>query len=255
MLLAIDIGNSHIVLGAFEGGQLRFVSRMSTVAGTTADEYAVLLNGIFHLHSVPRDGFDGAVISSVVPGMDTAWCDAVFKVCGALSVVLGPGVKTGLNIKIDNPAQLGGDLVAAAVAAVAMFPLPAIVIDLGTATKISVLDETGSFLGCSITAGVEISLQAMTKRTAQLPLIHLKAPDRVIGVNTVHSMKSGLITGTAAMLDGMVERMEDETGQKMATVVATGGLAKPVIGCCMRNIQHCEYLVLEGLRIIYDKNR
>ncbi|MDR1891535.1 MAG: type III pantothenate kinase [Oscillospiraceae bacterium] len=257
MLLAIDIGNSNIILGAFGGERGTpplFVARISTRAGSTADECAVTLSGVLSLYRFAPIAFDGALISSVVPGLDSAWLDAVSRVCGIPAVLLGPGVKTGLNIKIDNPAQLGADLVAGAVAASELFPLPAAVIDLGTATKISALDENGAFLGCVISAGVELSLRALASGTAQLPLVHLKAPARVIGTNTANSMKAGLITGTAAMLDGLVGRMEEELGLKM-TAIATGGLAKPVISSCKREIIHCENLVLEGLRIIYYRNR
>ena len=254
LLLAIDIGNTHITMGAFEDDALSFVSRIATDVRQTADQYAVTLLGILKLKKVDVKSIQCAIIGSVVPGLDSTLAAAVSETCHVSPLILGPGIKTGLNIRIDNPAQLGADLVAGAVAAVAMFPMPCIILDLGTATKISVLDHTGAFLGCTISAGPQISLDALATRTAQLPFIHLKAPRHVIGTNTIHSMQSGLLYGTAAMLDGVVERIEEEIGAK-ATLAATGGLSKPVIGNCRREMIHCENLILEGLKIIYHKNQ
>ena len=167
--------------------------------------------------------------------------------------MLGPGVKTGLNIKIDNPAQLGADLVAGAVGALDAYTLPCIIIDMGTASTISVLDKNGTFLGGSIAAGVKLTLKALTENTAQLTSIPIEAPQSVIGRNTVECMQSGLVYGTAAMIDGLLDKIEEELGQE-ATVVATGGLSKEIITHCKRNIIYDENLLLEGLRVIYEKN-
>ena len=167
--------------------------------------------------------------------------------------MLGPGVKTGLNIKIDNPAQLGADLVAGAVGALEEYTMPCVVIDLGTATTLSVIDRNGAFLGGTIAAGVRLTLKALTENTAQLPSIPIEAPRSVIGANTVDSMQSGLVFGTAAMLDGLLDKIEEELGET-PTVVATGGLAAEIIAHCRRNIIYNENLLLDGLRAIYEKN-
>ena len=167
---------------------------------------------------------------------------------------MGPGLKTGLNIRIDNPAQLGADLVAGAVGAIAKFPCPCILFDLGTATTISVVARDTSFLGGIIIPGVYISYNALTSRTAQLPQVSLEAPSHVIGKNSIDSMKSGSVYGTAAMIDGICERIEEEIGEK-ATVVATGGIAGVVIPHCKREIIHSDNLILEGLRLLYERNR
>lgn len=176
------------------------------------------------------------------------------KLCGFAPMILGPGVKTGLNIKIDNPAQLGADLVAGAIGAIEKYPLPCIIIDLGTATTISAINKKGEFLGGAIAAGIHLTLEALTKNTAQLPLVGIEAPKSAIGRNTVDSMKSGLIFGAAAMLDGMIDRMEAELGGS-ASVVATGGLSGEVVPHCRRNIAVDENLLLDGLKRIYAKNR
>ena len=172
---------------------------------------------------------------------------------GVKPLVLGPGIKTGLNIRTDNPAQLGADLVAGAVAALHRFPMPCLIFDLGTATSITVLDKNGVLQGVSICAGVDIMLEALFNRTALLPHIHIEQPQSVIGRNTVHAMQSGLIYGTAAMLDGMAARIEEELGMQ-ATLAATGGIAKKILPACKRNFELCEHLLLDGLRLIYEKN-
>ena len=167
--------------------------------------------------------------------------------------MLGPGVKTGLNIKIDNPAQLGADLVAGAVGAIDEYTMPCVIIDMGTASTISVLDRSGAFLGGAIAAGVRLTLKALAENTAQLPSISIEAPSAVIGSNTVECMQSGLVYGTAAMLDGLLDKIEQELGET-PTVVATGGMSKEIIPHCRRNIIYNENLLLDGLRIIYEKN-
>lgn len=254
MLLTIDIGNTNITLGVYDGGRLTMLSRLATDHRRTEDQYALELRDILDINGGSASSIDGAIICSVVPAVGALVEQAVEKLCGVTPLVLGPGVKTGLHIKIDNPAQLGSDLVAGAVAALAYYPLPCIIIDLGTASTISVLDRDGLFLGGAIAAGIGITLEALATKTAQLPYIHVEAPARVIGTNTVDSMKSGLVLGSAAMLDGMVDRIEEELGQK-ASVVATGGLAKSVIAHCRREMILNENLLLEGLCMIYEKNQ
>lgn len=253
MLLTVDIGNSNVTLGVFDEENLLFVARMATDRKKTSDQYAIDLKDILNLYKVTA-GIDGVIISSGVPVLTTAFKQAILMVTGVAPMVLGPGVKTGLNIKIDNPAQLGADLVATAVAVTKKHPLPAIVFDLGTATTVSVIDGSGSFLGAIISAGIGISLDALTGKTSQLPDISIESPPNVIGTNTIDSMKSGLVLGTAAMLDGLTLRIEEQIGQE-ATLIATGGLSQEVIKNCKRSIIYSDNLLLEGLKIIYNKNR
>ena len=253
MVLTIDIGNTNITLGGYERDRLEFTSRLATDTRRTGDQYAIELDDILRLNGKSVDTVDGAVISSVVPAVGTAIKRAVEKLCGITPISIGPGVKTGLNIRIDNPAQLGADMVAGAVAAIAKYPLPCIVFDLGTATTISVIDDKGAFIGGAIAAGLGTTLNALATGTAQLPFIDLAAPDKVIGTNTVDCMRSGLVVGAAAMLDGMAARMECELGCK-ATLVATGGRAGAVISHCEREIIIDDDLLLDGLYIVYKKN-
>lgn len=254
MLLAIDIGNTNITLGAYEDEILRFTARLATAHGTTSDQYAVEIKNILELYGLNADRIEDCIISSVVPSVGGAVCNAVSLLCDIVPLELGPGVKTSLNIKIDNPAQLGADLVAGAVGAIIEYTLPCVVIDMGTASTISVIDRNGAYLGGVISAGVRLTLKALTENTAQLPSIDINAPKSVIGSNTVDCMKSGLIYGTAAMLDGLLDRISEELGE-VPTVVATGGLSKDIIIHCKNNIIYNSNLLLDGLREIYEKNR
>ncbi len=254
MVLTIDIGNTNITLGVFRGDNLVFTSRLATDTKRTEDQYALELRNILVLHDCSRSEIEGTVISSVVPQVGTMMSRAVEILLGHTPMMLGPGVKTGLNIKIDNPAQLGADLAAGAVAAIAKYPLPCLVFDLGTATTISVIDKNGAFLGGAIAAGLSTTLDALATKTAQLPFIDIDAPKSVIGSNTVDCMKSGLVLGAAAMLEGMAERIEAELGEK-ATLVATGGLAPKVVAQCTREVIIDDNLLLDGLLIVYNKNK
>lgn len=254
MLLAIDIGNSNITLGVFDGDELIFSSRLDTQRDRTEDQYAVELMSIFSLKGVSKENIDGAIISSVVPELNEAITKAVRFVTGCEALILGPGVKTGLNIITDSHTQVGADLVAASVGAISKYPLPCFVIDLGTATKIILIDETASFRGCTISAGVKISLNALADKTSQLPAISLRTPATAIGTNTTDCMLAGTVLGTAAMLDGLCDRMEKEFGNPIKTTVATGGLSAEIIKSCYREITHDPHLLLEGLKTIYNKN-
>ncbi len=253
--IAIDIGNTNITLGVFHGETLAFTARLATKPAHTADQLAVDMQGILQLHHEPVEQIRACAVSSVVPSVGTAICRAVKILCGIEPLLLGPGVKTGLNIKIDNPAQLGADLAAGAVGALARYPMPCVIIDMGTASTVSVLDKNGCFLGGAIAAGVRLTLKALCENTSLLPAIHVEAPNHAIGRNTVDSMKSGLVYGTAAMLDGLIDRMEKELGET-ATVVATGGLSQEIIRHCVhKGIIYDPDLLLNGLRLIYEKNR
>lgn len=253
MLICVDIGNSNITLGVFEQENLKFTARLATDTRRTSDQYAIEIRDILHIYNIERNAITKAAISSVVPTVGSAIEKAVERLFNIKPIVLGPGVKTGLNIKIDNPAQLGADLAAGAVGALAKYPCPCIIIDMGTATTLSVIDQNGAFLGGIIAAGIKLTMEALTSRTAQLPSVGLEAPKKVIGSNTNDCIKSGLIIGQAAMLDGLVSRINDELGS-YATVVATGGLAPEVIKHCTHKIILDDNLLLDGLRIIHDKN-
>lgn len=255
MLLTIDAGNTNITMGAFEGETLRFVSRLSTERGRTEDQYAVDLKTILTLHAIDAAAITDCMLGSVVPELTAALCGAVERVTGACPLVLAPGVRTGLRILTDNPVEVGADLIAGAVAASNLYEMPCLVLDLGTATKISVLDRNGSFCGCTISAGVSISLDALSSRTSQLPSISFKTPTHVIGRNTVDSMQSGTVFGVSSMLDGMCDKIERELAEPVRTVVATGGLCADIVKNCRRDVQINMNLVLEGLRLIYEKNQ
>ena len=253
MLLTIDIGNTNITLGGYMGENLMFISRLATDIRMTADQYALQIKDIVTLRGCNWSDIDDAIISSVVPIVGSAISRAIEFITCKAPMVLGPGVKTGLNIKIDNPAQLGADLAAGAVGAMGKYPTPCVIIDMGTATTLSVLDKDGAFVGGAIAAGIRSTLDALSSNTAQLPFINLQAPESVIGSNTVSSMQSGLILGAAAMLDGMIDRIENEIGE-IASVVATGGLAEMVIKNCRREISLDNNLLLDGLYKIYKRN-
>lgn len=253
LLLTVDIGNTNVTLGAYNGNILSFTARLATEPRKTSDQYAVEIKNVLSLYLQDYREIEDCIISSVVPSVGAGIADAVSKLCDIVPLILGPGVKTGLNIKIDNPAQLGADLVAGAVGALEEYTMPCVIIDMGTATTLSVLDKNGAFLGGVIAAGVRLTLKALTENTSQLTSIPIAAPSSVISPNTVECMQSGLVYGTAAMLDGLLNRIEDELGET-PTVVATGGLSKEIIAYCEHNIIYNENLLLEGLRTVYEKN-
>lgn len=254
MIFAIDVGNTHIVLGCLEGDSLLFTARVHTDRAKTADEYALIFRNLCDLHQIDRSQVEGAVLSSVVSELTDTLCGAVELVIHHRPLVVGAGIKTGLNIKIDDPGQLGADLVVAAVAATARHPKPLIIFDMGTANTMSVIDRDGRFLGGAILAGLRLSVDSLSSGTSQLPRIQLAVPPKVVCSNTVECMQSGALYGHAAMLDGLIDRVEDELGEPMASVIATGGLTHMVIPLCRREITVEEDLMLQGLKVIYDKN-
>lgn len=254
MILTADIGNTNITIGIFKDNELVFISRLATQRHRTAEQYAIELDAIFKLEKI--DGkINGAVISSVVPELTSIFKFAIEKVTGCSALVVAAGIKNGLKIATDNPKELGADLVAGAVGAISQYELPCLVMDLGTATKISVIDEGGVFVGCTIAPGIGISLDALSMRTSQLPTIELSAPEHAIGTNTIECIRAGTVLGNAAMLDGMTDRLEKELGKKIKTLVATGGLSKEIVACCEKEIIYNKDLVLQGLLTIYRKNR
>ncbi len=254
MLLALDMGNTNITLGVFKNNELLFESRIATDPAKMADQYAVELLDIFRLYGVDANGFGGAILSSVVPPLDHTIQNAVRKAIGLMAMQVGPGTRTGMNILIDNPATLGADLLVGAVAAVKKYGAPCLIWDLGTATKVTVVDKNGAFRGGAIMPGISSSLDSLITKASLLPRIRLQAPEKVVGTNTNDCMESGIVFGTAAMIEGMTARIEEELGYPV-TVVGTGGLGRVVFVHCRRDIQMDDTLLLDGLRIIYEKNR
>ena len=253
MILAIDVGNTNIVLGCIRDGEILFEARMATDRIKTSDQYCAELKTMLELFGTAPGDVEGTIISSVVSLVQQVLERAVARLTGKPCLTVGPGLKTGLNIRIDNPAQAGSDLIVGAVAAIEAYGAPLCVIDLGTATTISVIDQKGAFVGGTIAPGVMLSLNALSSGTAQLPAISLEKPRCAIGTNTVDSMRSGLLLGSAAMLDGMVERIEEELGYPVK-VVATGGLAKFIAPLCKREMIIDDNLLLKGLVILYNRN-
>ncbi len=254
MILAIDIGNTNIVIGCFKNNEILFTERVSTNRTATDLEYASNVNTAMQMHSLDPKDLDGAIISSVVPSLTATFKRAVEKYAGVKVMTVGPGIKTGLSIKIDNPAQLGSDLVVDAVAGISEYPVPQIIIDMGTATTMSVIDKNKNYIGGIIMTGLSASTEALVSRTSQLPRIAFETPKNVIGTNTVDCMKSGVMYASACAIDGIVEKIEEELNEK-CTVIATGGLAGTIIPLCKRNIIINDELLLKGLMIIYNKNK
>ena len=252
MILAVDVGNTNIVLGVIENDNFITTGRLSTNIFETEEEYAMKIHSFLSIHNALD--IDGAIISSVVPALIGTLKKAIKLITGVSAMVVGPGIKTGLSIKIDDPSQLGADLAVGAVAAKAKYSCPIIIFDLGTATTGTVVDKEGNFIGGFIANGVMASLNALSSKTALLPQIDLTAPKKIIGTNSIDSMKSGAVIGTAAMLDGFIDRYEEELGEK-ANVVITGGLSKAIAKNCKHEVFYEENLLIDGLKIIYDKNK
>ena len=254
MIFAIDAGNTYIVAGGLDAGTVRFTGTLSTDPNKTADEYALLLQSLMHLRGIDSRGVEGAIVSCVVPTLTAILRDAVQQVTGKRPLIVGPGIKTGLNILLDNPGQMGSDLVSVAVGAQGHYALPAVTVDMGTATILGVLDGAGNYIGGAICPGLPLSLTALARGTSQLPNVELTPPARVIGRSTVECMQSGMLYGFAAMLDGMLDRFEAEL-QARPTVIFTGEHAELIAGLCKRQgIITDPHLILKGLWLIYEKN-
>lgn len=255
MILAIDVGNTNIVLGCVENGRLGPVApRLATDTKKTDYEYAVAMENVLDFVGVDATEMEGVIISSVVWPLTHTLQRAIKLLTGKEPLVVGKGLKTGLDIRIDDPGSVGADLVVGAVAGLALAEPPLILIDMGTATTVTVVGEGNQFLGGAIIPGLRLSMNALSQGTSQLPQISLEAPDRCISTNTVACMQSGAIYGSAAMLDGLIERMEAELGKK-ATVIATGGLAGTIVPYCKREIRVEPELLLKGLAVLWEKNR
>ena len=253
MIFTVDVGNSNIVLGGVRDDEIIFEARLRTDATKTSDEYCIDLKMILDVYKLSAEDIEGSIIASVVPQVLNSMQTAIKKLTGKTPLVVGPGLKTGLNIAIDNPAQTGADLVVGCVAALREHEAPMIIIDMGTATTMIVLDKNSAMIGGAIIPGVKISMDALTGRTALLPGLQLDQPKRAIGRNTIDCMRSGLMLGNACMIDGMIDRMEEELGYK-TTVVATGGIAKFVIPMCHHEIIYDKDLLVKGLAALYRDN-
>ena len=251
MILALDVGNTNIVIGCIDDGKIIFDGRLTTHSYKTDMEFAVMLKNILTINNIDVKSFDGAIISSVVPPIDKALKTAVELVIGKKPITLD-GCE-GLKVALDDPSQLGSDLIVGAVTVLNDFPPPIILIDMGTATTIFVIDKTGTYIGGAIIPGVMISQQALSETTSLLPSISLETPESVIGKNTIDAMQSGAILGSASMLDGMIDKIEEELGEK-TTVVATGGLSKSIVKNCRHVINYDADLLLRGLWLIYKKH-
>ena len=253
MILAIDIGNTNIVIGCCDGNRIIFRERLSTNHTATVLEYVVKIKTAFEMNSIKKEDIAGSIISSVVPAVTNTVKTAVEKYLSITPLIIGPGIKTGLSIMIDNPSQLGSDLVVDAVAGISEYPTPLIIIDMGTATTVSVIDEKKQYIGGMIIPGLAVSHDALISRTSQLSKIAFEKPKKVIGSNTVDCIKSGLLYGNAGTLDGLIDRINDELSAD-CTVVATGGLSTVIAPLCRHDIIIDEDLLLKGLMKIYEKN-
>ncbi len=254
MLLAIDIGNTNIVIGCLRDDEIVFKARIATDRIKTSDQYGVEIKNMVEAFGIRISEIEDCIISSVVPPVFNSVRTGVIKVIGKQPMVVGPGLKTGLNIHVDVPSQVGSDRIVIAVAALAEYEAPLILMDMGTATTIEVVEPENHYLGGVIFPGVMVSLDALTNRAAQLPGISLDKPKSVIGKNTVDCMRSGMMYGTAAMIDGIIDRIGQELGHK-STIIATGGLAQFITPLCNHKIILEKELLLKGLNIIYKKNK
>ncbi len=254
MILTIDIGNKTTLIGGFEGADLRFTGRCASDVNRTEDEYVLLFRDILEMYGWSAGQMEGAILASVVPALRTVVCRAVERLTGARVLVVGPGLKNGLNIRIDDPGELGGDMVVNAVAALAKYPKPIAIFDLETATTLSVIGSDGAYLGGALIPGLRVSVDAMSASTAQLPYITLTPPDKLICSSTVSCMQSGAVYGCAAMVDGLSAGVEEELGAPV-TAVLTGSHAGLIAPYCRRKIYLDQTLQLDGLRLLYEKNQ
>lgn len=255
MILAVDVGNSNTTVGLFNGtGELLFRALLETSRSKTRDQCAIELLGVFQLYGADACTVDGAILSSVVPPLTTIFTDAIARLTGIPPMVVGPGIRTGLNIKAEIHNQLGSDIVASSVAAIAKYPSPIVMVDMGTATSLSLI--VGSvYEGCIIMPGLALALDALSERAAALPPISIEtaSPVGLMGHTTEEAMRSGVLYGHASMVDGMLERIEESIGQSVTTV-ATGGNAPRILRYCKRPIQYDADLIMTGLYLLYQKN-
>ena len=255
IILTIDCGNTHTTLGCVDGDKnVTAVCRIPTDRVDTEFGYAAKIKQILDLKNIALDSIEGAVISCVVPPVTDVLARAVKLITGHDALVIGAGIKTGLHICINDPGTVASDLVAAAVAAKEQYPLPCIIIDMGTATTVTAVDEKARFIGGAIFPGAGISLTALAHNTALLPHIDIQPPSKVVATNTVDCMRSGIVYGTAGAVDGILDHFAEELGEP-ASIVATGGISSLICPHCRHNITLDDTLLLKGLRSIWDKNQ
>ncbi len=253
MILTIDMGNTSIILGGFEGDELRFISRLSTDCSATEDEYSIRILSALSLHGVDKSEITGAIVASVVPNLNAVIKRAIRFIFGKEPLLVGPGIKSGIGIQCDIPSSVGADIIAAAVAAHYIYGSPSLIINMGATTTMTVVNHKGAFIGASIIPGVLMGLNALSEGTAQLPKISLEVPRTVIAKNTADCMRSGVLFGNAGLIDGMIDRITEEFGEELR-VYATGELASAIIPLCKHDIAIDEHLVLKGLNLLYKKN-
>ena len=258
MILVLDVGNTNIVLGVYDDNKLICDWRLSTDSRKSADEYGIQVSQLFFQNKLEFDRVEGVIISSVVPNIMYSLEHMIRKYFKVNPIVVGPGVKTGINIKYDNPKEVGADRIVNAVAAHEIYNKPLIIIDFGTATTFCAVRKNGDYLGGTICPGIKIASDALFERAAKLPRVELTKPSSVICKNTVTSMQAGIIYGYIGQVEYIVAKMKKEMedlGEANPLVVATGGLAKLISSeaKCIEKID--SYLTLEGLRVIYEKNK
>lgn len=253
MILTLDIGNSEIMLGGFKDDALTFVARLGTDSKRTSDEYAASIISVLSLYISEPAEIDGAIIASVVPSLNPVIKAAIGRLFGIEPITVGPGIKTGISIRCDIPSSVGADLISASVAAHFIYGSPTLIVDIGTATKLTVVDKSGAFIGTSIIPGVLMGLEALSRSSALLPMIDPEAPGAVIARNTADCMRSGVIYGNASMIDGMIDRIRAELGEELPVIItgSQSGLIAPHIA---HDFKYEEHLVLLGLNILYKKN-
>ncbi len=253
MLLTLDVGNTNITMGVYNNDKLLFVSRLATDLIRTEDQYAVEISDILKLYNIKKDDISGAIISSVVPRLTGYISKAIKLIFSIDAVIVNSSNVRDLEVRDNSLDILGADLMVGCLAAKRFYSYPNIVIDMGTATTIFVMDKEGYILGGSILPGVGISLDALTGRAAQLSSVSLEAPPSVIGKDTTSCIQSGIIYGAACMIDGLCDRIQEELGYK-CKIIATGGLSKSIIQNCKSDIIFSDTLLLDGLKIIYEEN-
>ncbi|MGY5340893.1 type III pantothenate kinase [Paenibacillus glucanolyticus] len=254
MILVVDVGNTNIVLGVYQGKKLLHDFRISTARQSTVDEYGVLIHNLFQMSNILVSQIEGVIVSSVVPPLVGVVEEMCNKYIGKAPLIVGPGIKTGLNLRYENPREVGADRIVNAVAAVEQYGGPLIVVDFGTATTFDCIDREGNYLGGAIVPGIGIATEALVQRASKLPRIELEKPKKVIGRNTVHAMQAGIVYGYAGQVDGLVKRIKAEMGTDNVKVIATGGLAELIASETESIEEIAPLLTLEGLRIIYERN-